>query len=75
MPRPAQPLGNAPLINHRRHLLYQLLPGMDPNHTVGDPSAAIVADYRGKTLDEISLSRQDTMDRAVAAKAPNTTSQ
>jgi hypothetical protein len=75
MPRPAQPLGHTPLINDQRELFYQLLPNMDPTCTVGGPSAARVADYLGKTLDGIRLSRQDTMERAAAAKSHQTTSQ
>jgi hypothetical protein len=75
MPRPAPPLGDAPLLHHRRELIYQLLPNLDPTRVIGDPSAARVADYLGETLDEIHLSRQDTMDRAAAAKAPKIASQ
>jgi hypothetical protein len=68
MPRPAPLLDDAPIINH------QLLPDMDPTPTVGDLSASRVADYLGKTLNEIRLSRQDTIDRAATAKAPKTAS-
>jgi hypothetical protein len=75
MPRPAPPLGDAPLIHHRRELLYQLLPNLDPTRIVGDPSAARVANYLGETLNEIHLSRQDTMECADVAKAPKTASQ
>jgi hypothetical protein len=44
MPRPAPPLGEYPLIHHRRELLYKLLPNLNPTRIVGDPSAARVAD-------------------------------
>jgi hypothetical protein len=70
IPRPYPQLGDVPLIHHRRELLYQLLPNLDPTRTIGDPSATRVADYLGETLNEICLSSQDTMDRADAEKSP-----
>jgi hypothetical protein len=48
---------------------------MDPKHIFGDPIASRVDDYLGDTLEEIRLSKQDTADRAAAAKAPKITSQ
>jgi hypothetical protein len=75
MPRPAPPVGDAPLIHHQRELLYQLLPNLDPTRIVGDPIATRVADYLGEAMDKIRLSRQDMMGRAAAAKAPKIVSQ
>jgi hypothetical protein len=69
------PLADYVLLEHRRALMYSLLPYLDPDILRTDPNAYRVASYIGHVVDEMPLTRQDTNKRAESTRAPKTPSQ